>query len=192
VMNPQNGEILAMASTPRMDLNRFWEYPNILNSTTPFNRAVGKDYEPGSVYKVLTMAAALDSNTVQPDTVFVDTGRIEIGGIFINNWNWGAWGPQTMLGCMQHSLNVCLAWVAKQMGNELFYDYMQRFGIGQLTHIDIAGEVPGRLKRPGDEDWYEADFDGDGQPDYDPEGKYGDPTVYDAPRTIYWGTKVGW
>jgi len=158
VMNPETGEILAMASTPRMNLNKFWEYDNILNSTVPFNRAVGKDYEPGSVFKVLTMASALDSGTVTPDTGFVDTGQIEIGGILINNWNFGAWGPQTMLGCMQHSLNVCLAWVAKQMGNERFYDYMQRFDIGHLTGIDIAGEVPGRLKRPGDNDWYEADL----------------------------------
>lgn len=158
VMNPRNGDILAMASTPRMNLNRFWEYGSILNSSVPFNRAVSKVYEPGSVFKVLTMAAALDSKTVTPDTVFVDTGRIEIGGIFINNWNWGAWGPQTMLGCMQHSLNVCLTWVAKQMGSEIFYDYMQRFGIGQLTGVDIAGEVPGRLKRPGDQDWYESDL----------------------------------
>jgi cell division protein FtsI/penicillin-binding protein 2 len=158
VMNPENGEILAMASTPRIDLNRYWEYDEILNSSTPLNRAVSVDYEPGSVYKILTMAAALDAGAVEPDTVFVDTGQIEIGGIWIHNWNYGAWGPQTMLGCMQHSLNVCLTHVAKELGTERFYMYMQNFGIGHLTGIDIAGEAPGRLKLPGDNDWFESDL----------------------------------
>ncbi len=58
------------------------------------------------------MAAALDSGKFTPDTVFLDTGSINVGGINIYNWDRGAWGPQTMTGCMQHSLNVCLAWVA--------------------------------------------------------------------------------
>lgn len=158
VMDPGTGEILAMATTPRIDLNQYYAYDEILTSSTPFNRAVSKDYEPGSVYKVLTMAAALDSGKVTRDTGFVDTGVYEIGGIYIRNWNWGAWGPVDMTGCLQHSLNVCLAWVADHMGPELFYSYMQNFGIGHLTGIDLAGEVSGRLKVPGDEDWYASDL----------------------------------
>lgn len=158
VMNPETGEILAMATTPRMDLNQYYAYDEILTSRTPFNRAVSKDYEPGSVFKVLTMAAALDSQTVTPETVFVDTGVYEIGGIYIHNWNWGAWGPQDMTGCLQHSLNVCLAWIADEMEPGLFYSYMQNFGIGHLTGIDLAGEVSGRLKVPGDGDWYDSDL----------------------------------
>jgi cell division protein FtsI/penicillin-binding protein 2 len=63
-----------------------------------------------------------------------------------------------MLGCMQHSLNVCLAWIATELGTEDFYRYMQVFGIGRLTGIDLAGEVTGRLKAPGDGDWYPADL----------------------------------
>jgi cell division protein FtsI/penicillin-binding protein 2 len=63
-----------------------------------------------------------------------------------------------MQGCMQHSLNVCLAWVATQLGAKDFYAYMQAFNIGRLTGVDLAGEVPGRLKVPGDEDWYDADL----------------------------------
>jgi cell division protein FtsI/penicillin-binding protein 2 len=83
---------------------------------------------------------------------------IEVGGTYIYNWNMGAWGPQDMQGCMQHSLNVCLAWTATQMGPNVFYDYLQRFGIGHLTGVDMAGEVPGRLKIPGDSDWYAAEL----------------------------------
>jgi len=110
------------------------------------------------VFKVLTMAAALDSGAVTPDTVFTDTGMFQIGGIYIYNWNYGAWGPQDMGGCMQHSLNVCLAWVASQMGATTFYEYMQAFGIGHRTGVDLAAEAYGRLKLPGDSDWYEADL----------------------------------
>ena len=104
------------------------------------------------------MAAGLDSGAVKVDTEYLDQGVITIGGNPITNWNQGAWGPQSMQGCMQHSLNVCLAWIAKQMGVTTFYNYMERFGIGHLTGVDLAGEIPGRLKVPGDSDWYEADL----------------------------------
>jgi cell division protein FtsI/penicillin-binding protein 2 len=158
VLNPRNGEILALATTPRMDLNDIDNYQKLFPQGIPFNRGIGEDYEPGSVYKVMTMASALDAGAVKPETEFVDTGAIEVGGLRIFNWNMGAWGPQTMLGCMQHSLNVCLAWVATQLGSEKFYSYMKAFGIGQITGVDLAGEVSGRLKIPGDNDWYEADL----------------------------------
>jgi cell division protein FtsI/penicillin-binding protein 2 len=158
VMDPRTGEILAMAVTPRLDLNQYWNYSEVYPDSTPFNRAVSQAYEPGSVYKVLTMAAALDSGKVKPDTEFLDTGVFEIGGIKIYNWDSGAWGPQTMVGCLEHSLNVCLAWVASRVGPTTFYKYMQAFGIGHLTGIDLGGEAPGRLKIPGDADWYDADL----------------------------------
>ena len=121
-----------------------------------FNRSVDYPFEPGSVFKVLTMAAALDSGTVQPDTPFVDTGVIEVGGLKIYNWDRSAWGPQTMLGCMQHSLNVCLSWVALQVGADNFYSYLKAFGIGRRTNIDLAGESLWPLAVPGDGNWYES------------------------------------
>ncbi len=158
VMDPQNGDILAAATSPRLDLNEFWRYDEVFEGDTPFNRVVSETYEPGSVFKVLTMSAAIDSGAVKPKTTFLDTGSIEVGGTIIRNWNSGAWGPQDMLGCMQHSLNVCLAWVATELGANKFYQYLQDFGIGHITGVDMAGENPGRLKQPGDEDWYEADL----------------------------------
>jgi cell division protein FtsI/penicillin-binding protein 2 len=157
VMDPETGEILAMASYPRMDLNEYWRLGDYFRSDQPFNLGV-HSYEPGSVFKVLTMAAALDSGTVEPGTTFVDTGAINVGGITIHNWDWGAWGPQDMIGCMQHSLNVCLAWVATQMGPNIFYQYLREFGFGHLSGVELSGEVTGRLKQPGDGDWYDADL----------------------------------
>jgi cell division protein FtsI/penicillin-binding protein 2 len=158
VVNPRTGEVLALASQPRLDLNEFWRYSQVYPKDVPFNRTIMQAYEPGSVFKVLTMASALDSGAVKPETTFVDRGVIEVGGARIYNWNSGAWGPQDMEGCMRHSLNVCLAWVATQMGPEVMYRYLQAFGIGHLTGIDLADETPGRLKSPGDSDWYMADL----------------------------------
>jgi cell division protein FtsI/penicillin-binding protein 2 len=158
VMDPSNGEILALATTPRLNINEYWDYEEVFPERTPFDRGISATYEPGSVFKIFTMASALDSGAVQSDTQFIDTGVFEIGGIYIYNWNYGAWGPQDMKGCMAHSLNVCLSWVASQLGVGDFYSYLQDFGIGHLTGIDLAGEAPGRLKLPGDEDWYEAEL----------------------------------
>ena len=158
VMDPRTGEILAMSSTPRMNLNDYQSVSEIFPGETPFNRAVSEAYEPGSVFKILTMAAALDSETVTPGTIFLDTGSITVGGNTIYNWDRGSWGYQDMTGCLAHSLNVCLAWVSTQMGNDTFYSYMQRFGIGHQTGIDLASENPGRLKLPGDSDWYPVDL----------------------------------
>jgi cell division protein FtsI/penicillin-binding protein 2 len=158
VMDPRNGEILAMAATPRMNLNDYGNYFSLYDNGSQYNRSIGMAYEPGSVLKILTMAAALDSDTVRPDTPFLDTGSIQVGGITIQNWNRDAWGQQNMLGCLQHSLNVCLAWVSTQMGSQSFYGYMERFGLGHQTGIDLSGEAVGRLKVPGDTDWYPVDL----------------------------------
>lgn len=158
VMDPRNGEILAMATTPRMDLNNYSDYFTLYDNGSQYNRAIGMAYEPGSVIKVLTMAAALDTGTVAPETTYVDTGLIEVGGITIRNWNRDSWGQQNMIGCLQHSLNVCMAWLSSQMGMQNFYGYMERFGFGHPTGIDLSGEAMGRLKVPGDTDWFPVDL----------------------------------
>ena len=158
IMDPRNGEILAMASTPRMDLNQFWNYSSIYHNASEYNLAVSTPYEPGSVSKILTMAAALYNSTVTPATTFLDTGSFLIGGIIIKNWNDEAWGLQDMEGCIQNSLNVCMAWVSSQMGAQNFYGYMNRFGLGRPTGIDLADEAAGRLKAPGDTDWSPSDL----------------------------------
>ncbi|GIV65944.1 MAG: penicillin-binding protein 2 [Chloroflexota bacterium] len=154
VMDPKSGEILAMATTPHFNPNEYWRYDEIFPVGSYYNRAISQLYEPGSVFKVLTMAAAIDAGVVQPETPFVDVGAIEVGGIWIYNWDRGAWGPQDMVGCMQHSLNVCLAWVAQELGPSQFYKYLQDFGIGRYTGIDLAGEQVYPLSLPGDSNWY--------------------------------------
>jgi cell division protein FtsI/penicillin-binding protein 2 len=151
-MEPKTGKILTMASNPRMNPNAYWEYQD-----NYFNRTIDITYEPGSVFKVLTMAIALDTGAVKPETEFIDTGSINIGGSTIYNWDRAAWGPQDMVGCLQHSLNVCLAWVATEIGPDDFYKYLLEFGIDRKTNIDLAGETSWPLSLPGDT-WVDADL----------------------------------
>lgn len=158
VMDPKTGAIMAMASTPQMDLNDYTNFGSIYKTAGEFNRAVSEQYEPGSVFKVLTMSAAIDSGLVSPTTTYLDTGFYTIGGVNIFNWDRGAWGVQDMVGCLQNSLNVCMSRLADLMGENTFYTYMRRFGIGHPTGIDLANEASGRLKDPTDSDWYKVDL----------------------------------
>jgi len=158
IMSPKTGAILSMATSPRLDINEYWNFSEVYPGETPFNRLISYTYEPGSVFKIFTMAAALDNGTVTLDTEFFDSGYFEYGGIVVRNWDRAAWGQQNMIGCLQHSLNVCLAWVGTEMGAEQFYKYMDAFGFGHYTSIDLAGEATGRLKEPGDGDWYPSDL----------------------------------
>ncbi len=160
VMDPHTGEILAMAAYPTLDPTAYepWLEKEQAKEAVISPAASGQ-YEPGSTFKVLVMAGALDSSVVQPDDVYIDTGEIEVGGNVIRNWDGNAWGPQTMIGCMEHSLNVCLAYVGSQkLGAGLLYGYLNAFGIGQLTGVDLAGEVQGGLRTPRNEDWTESDL----------------------------------
>lgn len=161
VADPETGEILGMASTPFFDPNRYWEYTETFPGSTPYNRAIGTTYEPGSVFKVITMAAALNSGVAEPSTIYNDaSGVYWVANSWpIYNWDGGAWGEQTMLGCMQHSLNVCLAHVAIDLlGEDLFYEYLQAFGFGRSTSIDLSGEANFPLRLPQDNLWVELDL----------------------------------
>lgn len=148
VMDPKTGEILAMANSPQIDLNQTDNFLEVFPLASDYNRAVGAQYEPGSIFKLLTMSAALDSGIVTPETTYLDTGFYEIDGVNIFNWDRGAWGVQDMTGCMQNSLNVCMARLAVTMGKDVFYGYLDKFGIGHETGIDIAGEARGDIKDP--------------------------------------------
>ncbi|MFP3854547.1 MAG: peptidoglycan D,D-transpeptidase FtsI family protein [Anaerolineales bacterium] len=161
VMDPETGEILAMAAWPQLDPNDYkpWLELKEEEEDEVITPAASAQFEPGSTFKVLTMAAALDTEAVSPDQVFIDTGKIEVGGHPISNWDGEAWGPQTMTGCMRHSLNVCLAYVAsEELGVADFYSYIADFGIGELTGIDLAGEVAGKLRTPRHAEWTESDL----------------------------------
>lgn len=158
IMDPTTGEILGMASTPQINLNEPGNFLELYKTASEYNRAVSTQYEPGSIFKILTMAAALDSGIVAPGTTYLDTGFFELNGVNIFNWDRGAWGVQDMTGCMQNSLNVCMARLAVTMGPETFYNYLNRFGIGRPTGVDIAGEARGSVPDPNQTGWIPLDM----------------------------------
>jgi cell division protein FtsI/penicillin-binding protein 2 len=152
VMNPRTGAILAMAAEPCYSPNEVLEIPE----GATFNPLVSAAYEPGSVMKLITMAAALDSGTVTPQTTYVDNGAIEVGGHISYNWDRGAHGTVDMTTLLARSLNVGAATIATWMGPTTFYDYYQRFGFGRPTNIDIMSESSGLMPLPGSSDWQES------------------------------------
>jgi cell division protein FtsI (penicillin-binding protein 3) len=154
VMDPRTFGILAMANLPAFDPNDFYkEDPESL-----VNASITQRFEPGSIHKVLTMAAAIDSGTVTPERTYNDTGAIEVGGIPIYNWDRAAHGTTDMVTLLAESLNVGAATIATWMGQETFYGYMEAFGLGEYTGIDLAAEINGWLKRPGDTMWTESEL----------------------------------
>ena len=154
VLDPQTGSILALASLPNYDPNAFAQTEA---SYFP-DPVVSWAYEPGSVFKIITMAAGLDSGTVAPGTTVYDNGAIEIGGQTIYNSDRLAHGTVDMTTVLAKSLNVGSAQIAIVMGADKFYNYVRRFGFGRLTEIDLSGEGPGTVKIPLDAAWHESDL----------------------------------
>ncbi|MFN8371947.1 MAG: penicillin-binding protein 2 [Anaerolineae bacterium] len=146
VMDPRNGDILAMASYPSFD-------PNNVNASSAEdlgNPAISDQYEPGSVMKVITVASALQTQAITPNWTYNDTAQIEIGGVPIVNWDRSAHGATDVTGLLVQSLNVGAATVSTTMGANSFFDMIQQFGFGRPTGVDMQGEVGGTLYVPGD------------------------------------------
>ncbi len=149
VMDPKTGEILAMASVPGYSPNTFYEVQTAPDAPDPFSDpTIGLLYEPGSVFKVVTTAAGLDSGKVTLDQKFKDEGVLEVGEREIRNSDRKAHGQVAIPQILQQSLNIGSAQVALAMGAETFYAYVERFGFGNVTGVDLAGEVRGIVKKP--------------------------------------------
>ncbi len=114
------------------------------------NPVVSKQYEPGSVMKLITMAAALDSGMVTPQSTYYDAGVLEVGGHITYNWDRSAPGTVDMTTLLARSLNVGAATLATWMGPDTFYSYYQQFGFGRPTGIDLMSEIGGTMPLPGD------------------------------------------
>ncbi|MDD5710502.1 MAG: penicillin-binding protein 2 [Candidatus Colwellbacteria bacterium] len=141
VAEPDTGKILAMASVPNFDPNRYGE-SEISNFMNP---AVQSVYEPGSIFKVITMAAALDAGKITPDTTYYDSGELTLNGHTIKNWDEKANGTISMTNVIERSVNTGAAFAERQLGHENFYEYLERFGFKDPTAIDLPGEVVGSL-----------------------------------------------
>jgi stage V sporulation protein D (sporulation-specific penicillin-binding protein) len=153
VMNPRTGGILALANVPSFDPNRYSESPQELWG----NSAVRDSYEPGSVFKLVTYAAALDSRKITPETVFQDSGSLTVSGRPVRNAELQAYGEVTAEEALAKSINVVAAEVCLEMGPEVFYRYVRQFGFGRPSEVDLNYESEGIFKSPGNRYWSEYD-----------------------------------
>ena len=142
-MDPNSGEILGMASRPNFDPADFQHVaPEIYNRNLP----IWSTYEPGSTFKIITLAAALEEGKVNlEEENFYDSGRVEVGGAQLHCWKRGGHGSQTFLEVVQNSCNPGFVELGERLGKEKLFDYIKKFGFGEKTGIDLVGEGKGIL-----------------------------------------------
>jgi cell division protein FtsI/penicillin-binding protein 2 len=158
IMDPKNGEIVAMAVNPSFDLNKFQEEKN---SGIYNNPLVDSSYEMGSIIKPLTMASGLDAKVVTPETTYNDKGFIVLNEAKISNFDHKGRGVVPMQEVLSQSLNTGVAFVESKLGNKKFAEYMRNFGMGEETGIDLPAEASGlinNLNSPRDVEYATASF----------------------------------
>jgi len=142
-MDPNTGEILGMASRPGFDPNHYQDY-----SIEEINRnlAIWASYEPGSTFKIVTLASALEEGVVDLESDhFHDGGSVTVDGARIKCWKRGGHGSQTFLQVVQNSCNPGFVELGQRLGKERLFEYIDKFGFGTKTGIDLNGEGSGIL-----------------------------------------------
>ncbi len=143
LMRPQTGEILAMANRPHFDLNlRSQAEPEQMK-----NRAITDMMEPGSTFKIVTAAAALNEKKVRPDSmIFCENGVWNFGGAALHDHR--PFADLSVKDILVKSSNIGAAKLALSVGDQKFYEYIRRFGFGERTGIELPGEISGRIRSP--------------------------------------------
>ncbi|MED1441644.1 stage V sporulation protein D [Aeribacillus composti] len=142
-MNPNNGEILGMASRPTFDPTKYQHVdPKVYNRNLP----IWSTYEPGSTFKIITLAAALEEKKVDLYREhFYDPGYVKVAGATLRCWKKGGHGDQTFLEVVQNSCNPGFVELGQRLGTSTLFEYIKKFGFGEKTGIDLAGEGSGIL-----------------------------------------------
>ena len=143
VADPNTGEILGMSSRPNFDSNNYQKYDiNTINRNLP----IWATYEPGSTFKIITLAASLEEKTINIfDDHFHDSGSIHVDSARIKCWKKGGHGSQTFLNVVENSCNPGFVVMGQKLGTERLYKYITEFGFGKKTGIDLNGESTGIL-----------------------------------------------
>ncbi|TGE32673.1 penicillin-binding transpeptidase domain-containing protein [Desulfosporosinus sp. Sb-LF] len=141
VMDPNTGELLALASAPTFDPNRYQES----DPTTRRNIAIQNGYEPGSTFKIITLAAALEEKKIKLTEHYFDKGAYTVLGKNVRCWKAGGHGDQTYLQVAENSCNPGFIEMGQRLGMDAFYKYLRDFGFGQKTKIEMSGEALGIL-----------------------------------------------
>ncbi len=143
VVNPNTGEILGMGSLPDFDPNNYKEYgTSVLNRNLP----IWSSYEPGSTFKVVTMSSAVEEGVIDIfNDHFYDAGKVNVDGSVLKCWKSGGHGDQTFLQVLQNSCNPGFVKLGQLLGKEKLFSYIDKFGFGNKTGIDLSGEATGIL-----------------------------------------------
>lgn len=142
VVNPSSGAVWAMANYPDVDLNN---YGKVKDASAFSNQATTADYEPGSVFKAITLASAMDTGKITPDTTYDNTGSVQVDDKVIKNSNpTELIGQQNMIQVLDQSLNTGAVFAQQQMGNDAFTGYVKKFGFGQSLNFELSN-VAGNL-----------------------------------------------
>lgn len=151
IMNPKTGAIIAMASFPNYHPQEFYTYPSELYR----NPLVAESYEPGSTFKVLTVAAGIDSKTISPETICTRcAGPRKIGGFTIKTWNDEYQKDITIKDGLAKSDNTAMIYIAEEMGTDTFVKYLDAFKIGEASGIEIEEDS----STPKRKDWKPIDL----------------------------------
>ncbi len=142
VMEPKTGKILALANYPTFTPNKYNEVDDI---SVFRNNMVSEEYESGSVFKPITIAMGLDDGKITPDTTYVDTGHVKAAEYTIKNSEEKVYGLQTMTQVLEESINTGVIYVEKLVGNKKFKEYVERFGFGNLSGIELPAEADGNI-----------------------------------------------
>ncbi|MBM7540474.1 stage V sporulation protein D [Amphibacillus cookii] len=145
-VDPNTGAVLGMASRPSFDPDQYQDVdPSVYNRNFP----IWSTYEPGSTFKIITLAAALEEKLVDlEEDEYYDSGKIEVGGAKLHCWKHGGHGQQTYLEVVQNSCNPGFVTLGQALGTERLFSYIDAFGFGQKTNIDLSGESSGILFDP--------------------------------------------
>lgn len=153
IMDPKTGGIISMASYPNYEPGKFWKYEEKLYK----NPVISEAYEPGSTFKILVMAAAINEKIVTPYTKCdICHEPYKIDKYTIRTWNNKYYDNQTMTGILVHSDNIGMVFTGQKLGIEKLLQYLENFGIGQKTNIDLQEEVYPFLKNKSD--WNNVDL----------------------------------
>ncbi len=150
--DPKTMAILALVCLPDYDLEKYY----LFSEDYYKNSAISDLFEPGSVFKPLIMAAGLEEKKIKPDDTYNETGQISIGEYNIKTWNDKYEGKISMTRILEKSSNVGMVYIGEKLGNKNIYSYLEKYGFGQPTDIDLQGEVPGYLKSRSN--WYPIDY----------------------------------
>ena len=143
VVNPKTGEILGMASYPDYDPNNYQKYNT---KTLSRNLPIWASYEPGSTFKIMTMATSVNEEIIDIfNDHFYDAGKVTVDGAVLKCWKSGGHGDQTYLQVLQNSCNPGFVKLGQMLGKERLFDYINKFGFGEKTGIDLNGEGEGIL-----------------------------------------------